>query len=190
MIASQLSGPCDDISSRLGRHHQNDKRAGETRGRCVKIVVLSSFVDSSFRVRNKMIYVLSWRTVSALTRLSFWCLFPSLLRNSGNKHQNNPLVSVETVRHSNAYIFLYMCYQGEASVNDDEPKLYTRLLILYNTACANSLKSSLRFRIVFGGWQWTLSLVHPFLCWCKYGDWLKIGQAGPKYMKQPESAFQ
>ena len=31
--------------------------------------------------------------VISKTRVLFWCLFPSLLRNSGNKHQNNPLVS-------------------------------------------------------------------------------------------------
>ena len=35
-----------------------------------------------------------------------WCLFPSLLWNSGNSVQNNPLVRVQTVRHSNPYIIL------------------------------------------------------------------------------------
>ena len=44
-------------------------------------------------------YVLSWRTVSALTRGLFWYLF---------KHQNNPLVSAETIRHSSTYIILYV----------------------------------------------------------------------------------
>ena len=53
-------------------------------------------------------YVLSWRTVSALTRVLFWCLFLLLFRNSGNKHQNNPLVSDETVHHSSTYIILYL----------------------------------------------------------------------------------
>ena len=38
----------------------------------------------------------------------FCVLFPSLLHKSGNKHQNNPLVSVETVRHSSSYIILYI----------------------------------------------------------------------------------
>ena len=38
----------------------------------------------------------------------FLCLFPSLLRNSGNKHKNDPLVSPETVRHSGTYIILYV----------------------------------------------------------------------------------
>ena len=56
-------------------------------------------------------YVLSWRTISALTQVLFWCLFPSLLRNSGNKHQNNPLVSAETVRNSSTYIILYDSYK-------------------------------------------------------------------------------
>ena len=55
-----------------------------------------------------MIYVLSWRTVSALTWVLFWYLFPSLLRKSGNKHQNNHLVSAETIRHSSTYIILYI----------------------------------------------------------------------------------
>ena len=65
----------------------------------------SSFMDSLCRVRNKIIHVLSWRTVSALTWVLFWYLFPSLLRNSGNKHQNNLLVSAETVRHSGTLSF-------------------------------------------------------------------------------------
>ena len=53
-------------------------------------------------------YVLSWRTVSALTRVLFWYLFLSLLRNSGNKHQNNPLMGAITFRHSSTYIILYI----------------------------------------------------------------------------------
>ena len=53
-------------------------------------------------------YVLLWRTVSALTRVLFWYLSPSLLRNSGNKHQNNYLVGAETIRHSSAYIIVYL----------------------------------------------------------------------------------
>ena len=52
-------------------------------------------------------YVLKWRTVSVLARVLFLCLFPSLLRNSGNKHQNNPVMSTEAVRHSSIYIILY-----------------------------------------------------------------------------------
>ena len=65
-------------------------------------------MDSLCRARNKIMYVLSWRTVSAPTRVLFWYLFPSLLRNSGNNHQNNPLVSAETIRHSSTYIILYV----------------------------------------------------------------------------------
>ena len=87
VFASQLSGHCDVIANQLWRHHQNIKRASETWGWCVKILVLASFMDSLCRVRNKIMYVLLWRTVYALTRVLFWCLFPSLLRNSGNKNQ-------------------------------------------------------------------------------------------------------
>ena len=115
VIASQLPGHCDVIGYRLWRHQQNENWVSETRERCVKIVVLSSFMDSFCRVRNEIMYVLSWRTVSALTRVLFWCLFPSLLRNSGNKHQYNPLMSAETDCHSSIYIilslyiYIYIC---------------------------------------------------------------------------------
>ena len=74
------------------------KRASETRGWCVKILVLTSFLDSLCRVRNKTMYVLLWWTVYALTRVS----------NSGNKHQNKPLVTAKTVRHASTYIILYI----------------------------------------------------------------------------------
>ena len=41
VFASQLSGHCDVIANRLWRHQQNVKRASETRGWCVKILVFS-----------------------------------------------------------------------------------------------------------------------------------------------------
>ena len=65
-------------------------------------------MDSLCYVRTKIMYVLSWWTVSVLPLVLFWYWFPSLLRNSGNKHQQNPLVSVETVRHSSICIVLYL----------------------------------------------------------------------------------
>ena len=75
VFASQFSGHCDVIANRLWRHRQNVKLASETRGWCVKILVLASFMDSLCLVRNKIMYVLLWRTVYALTRVLFWCLF-------------------------------------------------------------------------------------------------------------------
>ena len=90
VFVSQLSGHRDVIANRLWRHQQNVKRASETRGLCVKILVLASFMDSLCRVRNKIMYVLLWRTVYGLTPVLFWCLFPSLLCNSGNKHEIKP----------------------------------------------------------------------------------------------------
>ena len=69
---------------------------------------LSSFIDALYRVRNKIMYALSWWTVSALTRVLSLYLFPSLLCNLGNKHKSNPLVSAETVCHSRTYIILYV----------------------------------------------------------------------------------
>ena len=46
-------------------------------------------------------HVLSWRPVSARTRMLFWCLFPEL------RSQNNPLVSAETVHRESTYIIIY-----------------------------------------------------------------------------------
>ena len=86
VFASQWSGHCDGIANRLWRHQQSVKWASEVREWCVKILVLASFLDLSCRVRNKI-------KLLFFTRVLFWCLFPSLLRNSGNKHQNNTLVS-------------------------------------------------------------------------------------------------
>ena len=72
VLSSQLSGHCDVIANQLWRHQQNVKRASETRGWCVKILILAPFVDSLCHVRNKIMYVLLWRTVYALTRVLFW----------------------------------------------------------------------------------------------------------------------
>ena len=101
--------------SRLWRHQQDEDRASETQGRCVKIVILSSFMDSFCRVRNKIMHVLSWRTAPVLIRVSILYLFPSLLRHLGEKHKNNPLTSAETVRHSSIYIVLYVSRSQQCS---------------------------------------------------------------------------
>ena len=92
VIASPLSGHFDVINNRLWRHQQSVILDNETRRRCVKIVVFI-FTDSLCRVRNTIMYVLSWRTVYALTRVLSWLSLVSLLRYSENKHQSNPLVS-------------------------------------------------------------------------------------------------
>ena len=108
VFASQLSDHCDVIANRLWRHQQIIKRASETLDDVWRSSFLVSFMDSLCRVRNKIMYVLLWRTVYALTQVLFRCSFPSLLRNSGNKHQNNPLVSAYTVCHGSTYIILYL----------------------------------------------------------------------------------
>ena len=91
--------------------------------RCV-MIFLSSFMDWLCRVRNEIMYVLSWRTVLALSQGLFWCLFPSLHRNSANKHQNKTLVSAETARHLNTYIILYILLEyGSYCKNETDGRL-------------------------------------------------------------------
>ena len=65
----------------------NLNRASETRGRCVKIIVvivINRLIDLLHRVRNKIMYVLSWlfMTVYAFPQVLYWYLFAPLLRNS------------------------------------------------------------------------------------------------------------
>ena len=73
---------------------------------------LSSFVDSLNRVRSKIIYVLSWRTISALARVLFWCLFPSLLRRLKIHY-----ISTIYQRHSNYGCFLITWLSGRFSLD-------------------------------------------------------------------------
>ena len=69
-------------------------------------------------------YVLEGWTVSALTRGLFWCLFPELRSNKGNKHQNNTRVCPETVHHESTYIILFLTGHNE-SINDDKTTMCT-----------------------------------------------------------------
>ena len=111
VFVSQLSGHCDVIANQLWRHQQNVKRARHGDDVWWSLF-LASFMDSLCRARNEIMYVLLWQTVYALTRVLFWCLFPSLLCNSWNKHQNNTPVSAYTVCHTGTYIVLYTSIIG------------------------------------------------------------------------------
>ena len=84
-------------------------------------------------------YVLSWRTVSALTRVLF------LFRNSGNKHQNNPLVSAETIRQSSLRVHaLFSIFLWMASSNIDLP-IYFRGKLYFGTQNKCQSYALLRF---------------------------------------------
>ena len=52
-------------------------------------------------------------------RVLFWCLFPELRSNDGNKQEHNTQVGTETVRHESTYIILFLTGYEE-SINDDE----------------------------------------------------------------------
>ena len=81
----------------------------EAQGRGVKLavfIVIDRFVMSCKKSNNVCILVTNVFALRAL----FLYLFPSLLRNSGNKHKNNPLVSAETVRHSSMYNIPYLLH--------------------------------------------------------------------------------
>ena len=85
-----------------------------TPGWCVKIVayiVIFAFIMPF--VRNKKCMYSRGELFLCSLEFYFGVYPPSLLRNSGNKHQNNPLLSVETVRHLSTYIILYVSFAME-----------------------------------------------------------------------------
>ena len=110
MIMSQLSGHCDVISNRLWSHQQNGNWACGTWEDVWRFKFLSSFMDLLCHAKNNVMYVLPWWTNSALPRVLFWCLFPLLLRNLRNKHQNNPLLSTKTGHDLSLYVILYLLH--------------------------------------------------------------------------------
>ena len=61
---------------------------------------------------------------AVLTRGLFWCLFPELRSNKGNKHQNNTWVSAVTVHHLSTYIILFLTWHNN-SINDNKTKIFT-----------------------------------------------------------------
>ena len=81
------------------------------------IILCAGYIDGCFisvTDTYRIMYVLAWRTVYALTRGLFWCLFPELRSNEGNKHQNNARVSAYTVRHKSTYIILFLTRHNES----------------------------------------------------------------------------
>ena len=62
----------------------------------------------------RIMCVLAWRNVYALTRGLFWCLFPELRSNQRNIHQNNTRVSGYTVRHKSTCIILFLTRHNES----------------------------------------------------------------------------
>ena len=80
-------------------------------------------------------YVLTWRTVSVLRRGLFWCLFPELRSNEGNKYQNNTRVSAETFCHESTYIILFLTWHNK-SINDD------KIIIILHRPCVSLARFS------------------------------------------------
>ena len=80
VLVSQLSGHCN-ARNILWRHQHNVNRASDTRGWFVKIVILTvtyGFVMSCKKWNNVL---LSWQTISVLTPVLFWCIFPRCCAN-------------------------------------------------------------------------------------------------------------
>ena len=55
----------------------------------------------------------------------FWCLFPELQSNLGNKHQNNTRLSAETVRNESTCNILFLTQHDESMNDDKNDNLYT-----------------------------------------------------------------
>ena len=99
VIASQLPCDCGVISNRMWRYLQNEDRASETREWCVKIVVFVIIYGSVISCKKL-------DDVCTLVKKCF-CAHSSVIY-AFIKHKNNPLVSAETVRHTNTYTIIYL----------------------------------------------------------------------------------
>ena len=65
VIAQQLSGHCDVISTQLWRHQQNVDRPRSHGDGVWRSSFLSSFMGTFCRVRNQIMCIFSWQTVYA-----------------------------------------------------------------------------------------------------------------------------
>ena len=89
MFVIQWECTCHKIGERVQRHRYDIWR----HCRYTDIYALLERFEKRLMSKYRIMYVLAWRTVYALTRGLFWCLFPELRSNEGNKHQNNTRVS-------------------------------------------------------------------------------------------------
>ena len=80
---------------------------------------ISNFTIHFIRDVYRIMHVPAWWILYVLTRELFWCLFPELCSNKGNKHQNNTRVSALTVPRESTYIILFLTRHKE-SINDDK----------------------------------------------------------------------
>ena len=76
-------------------------------------------------------------TKVALTRGLFWCLFPELHHNSGNKHQNNTRVSTETIHHEWIYSIVFLTW-NTGPMNDNQNTIFTHQPWVWVTSCLRS----------------------------------------------------
>ena len=116
VIAPQVSGNCDVIGKRSWRDQQNENRASETRGRCVKLVV----------------FIVIYGFVISCKKQNNVC---TLVTNRFCAH-----LSAETVRHSSTCIILYIraVLTTITKQNTTDPSAY---LMPFVVITADSLKS-------------------------------------------------
>ena len=62
-------------------------------------------------------YVLSWQAAYVHISVLFWYSFLFVLRNTGNNHQNNPLMITYTAHHLSPDIMLYSFYEHKRQLH-------------------------------------------------------------------------
>ena len=90
MRTSQLQVNCDVTTSVARWIVTSWPERKQTKRGTMSMCENRFFDRHSCHVRNRIMYALSWRTVHALTRNLFWCLFMGLRSNEGNKHHRHP----------------------------------------------------------------------------------------------------
>ena len=104
---------CNDVSHWLGAGLESALHwmSSVSQEQCMSVLYREWYMYLSYRLFQH-------------SRVLFWCLFPELRSNEGNKHQNNTRVSTETVCHKSTHIILFVTRQNE-SINDDKTMIFT-----------------------------------------------------------------
>ena len=71
----------------------------------------------------------------------FWCLFPRLHSNEGNKHPNNTRADTLTVRDESTYISLFLA-RHNGSINDDKTTIFTHCFHCFRVSPAQLTMTS------------------------------------------------
>ena len=126
---------------------------------------LSSFIASLCRVKKiKIVFLLSWRTVCVHFRVLVWCLFPSLLHNSGNNRKTT-LSWVHKQLATPAHAFFYIDDGSLKQTNVDLPCCNRHLRWFITALGRQAHTKNLYYDVIFADCVHTHKLSNEYQPW-------------------------